>query len=192
MACGESAALQSAKSGSRTDTLTTIHPTQVCVGFFYWKALPLRIKVRSYTLGNSNFNMKKTLKTLRYVDWTLGIGTVVAGVLLGNKLVLAAGLLGLLVAWFNPAQRLKHAIEKRIVRKGSGKVDHTELAAHDDALYEAPALSEAQSTEAPANEKPDYSANPSIGKVFLHSSPHNQVKLTSLSFSYEGKPRDWA
>lgn len=136
--------------------------------------------------------MKKTLKTLRYVDWTLGIGTVIAGVLLGNKLVLVAGLLGLLVAWFNPAQRLKHAIEKRMVRKGSGKVDHTALTTHDDALYEAPALSDAQSGEVLADEKPNYSANPTTGKVFLHSSPHNLVKLTSLSFSYEGKPRDWA
>lgn len=136
--------------------------------------------------------MKKTLKTLKYVDWILGIGTILAGIVMGSKLIVGAGLLGLLVAWYNPAERVKQAIEKRMVRKGSSNVDHTAAAKADDALYEGTEPAAVADVASPTAETPNYSANPTTGKVYLHSSPHNLVKLTSLSFSHEGKTRDWA
>ena len=127
--------------------------------------------------------MKKTLKILNYVDWALGVGTLVAGLLWSNWLVVAAGVLGLVFAWYKPAERIKARLEKRLLRKKAAQ-DHTDLALAEDAFYEQVLGKPEEADTRDADERPDFSRTfTSYAGVYLRRSRHNRLTREGLNLA---------
>lgn len=132
--------------------------------------------------------MEKTLKLLAAMDWVLSGGTLAVGLYLQNWFIVGAGCLGLLVAWYAPAARLKKYLAKRFLRKTPGVKNDSGAVAKDDQFYEA-ALAPAAQPAAPAASS--FSQPLRAGKVFLHSSPHNRLKGPHLQLETPDTPSGW-
>lgn len=133
--------------------------------------------------------MEKTLKLLSAFDWILSAGTLAVGLYLQNWLIVGAGCLGLLVAWYGPAARLKAYLAKRFLRKTGAVKNDSGAVAQDDAFYEQ-ALATDAPTVAPA--PTDYSRPMSGGRVFLHGSAFNQLKAPHLRLEHSEHSGNWA
>jgi hypothetical protein len=137
--------------------------------------------------------MKTTFKAFRSLDWALAIGTLAVGAYLKEPFVAGAGAIALLLAWYNPAERVKSWLQRRFLRKTAVRSDSSGVSA-DDAFYDAIAPDPAQAPlpatlpEAPRN----YSGNLKPGQLYLHSSPHNALQVSYLRFSADDAHRPWA
>lgn len=135
--------------------------------------------------------MPTYLKRLSYFDWFLSVGTVLVGLYLWDPLVLAAGGLGMLMAWYGPAARVKAYLEKRFLRKTPKHTDTGAVAA-EDAFYDAERATQALPDAPVAGERPDFRRGLASGPLYLHSSPHNQLKVHYLRLSPGDRASHWA
>jgi len=116
--------------------------------------------------------MQKALKSLRPLDWTLAIGTLGVGAYLQDPLIASAGALGLLLAWYAPAERIRRTLERRLVRKTAKSPSHTSDVSSDDAFYG----DVAPVAVAVEPKKPNFSNGLRAGQLYLHSSHHNLLR----------------
>jgi hypothetical protein len=137
--------------------------------------------------------MKTTFKALRSLDWTLAVGTLAVGAYLQEPLIAGAGALGLLVAWYNPAERVKGALQKRFIRKTAVRSDSGTVST-DDTFYAADAPEPGDSAAGPETllTPRSYSDPMKAGQLYLNSSPHNALRVDYLRFSVDDTPRPWA
>lgn len=61
--------------------------------------------------------MNTILRYLNKLDWILSGGTLLVGLYLLDWLIILAGLVGLVAAWYKPAERLKNRMQARMLRK---------------------------------------------------------------------------
>lgn len=130
--------------------------------------------------------MDKLIRIFSTLDWVVGGITVLVGLYLLNGWVIASGALGLLAAYYKPAQRIKTAMEKKLLRK-KAKVDDSTADLHEDAFY-AHMLSGDEVAEHAAPEatmvahapRTYHDALPGYGVVYLSPNKHNQLKQTHL------------
>lgn len=114
--------------------------------------------------------MEKLIKYLSALDWFLGIGTILYGLIVGPLYIALFGALGLCVAWYKPAPRIKKYLESRVLAKApSTKDTHAVL---DAEKFYAEML-EGSATAAALPAKKNYSANVTFGPMFLGGSRHN-------------------
>ncbi len=78
--------------------------------------------------------MTKVLRFFNYFDWFVACGTLLVGLYLLNGWVIASGLLGLALAWYKPAERIKKRLEKTLLRKPA-KVEDSAHTQGEDAFY---------------------------------------------------------
>jgi len=79
--------------------------------------------------------MDKLIRLLGTLDWLVAIGTLLVGLYLKNGWVIASGLLGLGLAWYQPARRIKAVLEKKFLRKMKPGELATAQVQHDEAFY---------------------------------------------------------
>lgn len=132
--------------------------------------------------------MEKILKVLKSVDWLLAIGTVVVGLVLAKPIVVAAGALGVAVAWYSPAERIKRRLEKKFLRKSPAAPTVT----LDEAIYEQTSTEEGEPQSESNPQSVSYSASLVTGGVYLHSSPHNLLKPQHLALQAGARREGWA
>ena len=137
--------------------------------------------------------MEKALKYLSLTDWLLSIGTLVVGAYLQNLYIIGAGVFGLLMAWYSPAKRIKAAMSKKFLRKTpQTRTDEVHVAA-DDAFYEKtdqkePALA---ANFAPVSVGQSYAMPLGQGSIYLHVSPHNELRAAHLKLSAQPGSYSW-
>lgn len=145
-----------------------------------------RLAVQRIKARPTRQTMEKTLKFLSAFDWALSSGTLVVGLYLQNWLIVGAGCLGLLVAWYGPAARLKAYLATRFLRKTVAVKNDSSAVAQDDTFY-----AQALPAEAPVAAA-DYSRPLPAGRVFLHSSPFNRLKPPHLQLEQRSDLGGWA
>jgi len=59
----------------------------------------------------------KHMNTLRFLDYGLAIGSLAYGLYAQSLLFLAGGSIGLVLAWVNPAKRIRNLLFTRIRRR---------------------------------------------------------------------------
>lgn len=79
--------------------------------------------------------MDKLIRLLGTLDWLVAIGTLLVGLYLKNGWVVASGVLGLGLAWYQPARRVKAVLEKKFLRKMKPGELATAQVQHDEAFY---------------------------------------------------------
>lgn len=131
--------------------------------------------------------MKKLLRALNVFDWILGFGFIGAAFWLSDWRYAAAGVIGLLVAYFKPAKRFQAYVESRVVQRRNPTKHNTDQVAQEEAFYEA-ALNLADATETPAAKR-TY-ADPAVPYrgTFLSRSKHNRMTPESLE-QYHPNPK---
>lgn len=142
--------------------------------------------------------MKQTLKALKYVDWILAIATVAYGAYAQDPLIAGVGALGLAMAWYSPAERVKRAMEKRFLRKAAPAPSAAADVAAEDAMYQQ--VTEAADAAAPeldaapaAAQKPShFGGSLAAGQLYLHSSKHNLLRPVSFQFQAGQVKSPWA
>jgi len=137
--------------------------------------------------------MNKLLKILNKLDWVVGAGTVLVGLYLLNGWVVASGVLGLLVAWYKPAERIKKKLEAKFLRKKTVASDVHKVQAEDE-FYAQMGVTEPELSQpkAPVTAV-SYSNSLSSGPVLISSSRHNQLKVDHLNLAgAEAPSRHWA
>lgn len=134
--------------------------------------------------------MSKLLKNISAIDWILSIGTILVGIYMQSSMLIAGGTLGLGIAWYNPAARLKAHLGKKFLRKTAARSDASSVA-KDDQFYAEPALQAPAEPEAPPA-VPDFSRGLTAGALYLHSSPHNQISVTYLQLAQGHRQDGWA
>ncbi len=146
----------------------------------------------------TNTSMTKVLRFFNYFDWVVAVGTLVVGLVLMNGWVIASGLLGLALAWYKPAERIKKRMEKSFLRKPA-KVEDSAHTQGEDAFYanvlgtaQPAALEDAPSAAATAPATPvGFAFGPrGYGAVRLSVSKHNQLRPEHLELGTMGtEPR---
>lgn len=126
--------------------------------------------------------MDSIIKHLSTLDWILASATLVFGLATGNPWVIAAGLLGLVGAWYGPAARIKKYIARRMLTK-SAKPNTTADALAAETFYAQ--MLHGADTERPvashAPEQPGFGAVMPAGRLMLGGSRHNQLKAPHLN-----------
>lgn len=79
--------------------------------------------------------MEKIIRLLGIVDWLVAIGSIAVGLYLKNGWVIGSGVLGLGIAYLQPAVWMKKKMEKWLVRKAKPGEVSTALVQHDEAFY---------------------------------------------------------
>lgn len=67
--------------------------------------------------------MAKVFKYIRYLDLVTALGAVAWGIYQHNAWWLAGGLVGLVVAWLGPAERVNNLVRSRVTRRASFPLD---------------------------------------------------------------------
>jgi hypothetical protein len=125
--------------------------------------------------------LPKTLKLLGYLDWVLGLGTIAWGLYFQSPLIAASGVLGLAVAYFKPAERIKARMEKRMLRKKTKPHDTASVLAEEAFYAKALGRTDGPGIESVAPAAPVVvrgSLPPSV--AFISANPHNMVKPSHL------------
>lgn len=138
--------------------------------------------------------MNKLLKILNKLDWAVGGGTLLVGLYLLNGWIVASGVLGLLVAWYKPAERVKKKLEAKFLRKKTVTSDVHKVQAEDE-FYAQMGVTEPepQSQPLPPANAVSYSNALSSGPVLISSSRHNQLKPDHLNLAAsQATSRRWA
>ena len=134
--------------------------------------------------------MNKLLNALSKLDWVLALGTLAYGAYHRDWLILSAGVLGVAVAWYRPADKVKVALEKYFLAKKRPKDDSAKLL-QEEAFY-AEALQETQSDLAAISEPEGPPSAPSAdfrralggyASVRLNPSRHNQLSPAAFDIS---------
>lgn len=131
--------------------------------------------------------MDKLLRIFTAFDWVLGSGSLLLGLYLSNYWLVAGGVLGLLAAYYKPAQRIKTRLEKKLLAGRKRTTDDSGQVLAQDAFYaqvlgtgssedDAPSPAEAVSF-VPRN----YGGTvTSYGDVFLSGSKHNMARANHI------------
>ncbi len=137
--------------------------------------------------------MDKFLKIFNKLDWAMGGGTVVVGMYLQNWWLVAGGGVGLLAAWYKPAERIKRKLESKFLRKKTVTSDAQKVQAEDE-FYAQMGVAEAPlSTAEPVSETVSYTRSMRSGPVHLSISRHNVLKPEHFNLeTTQGGPRPWA
>lgn len=123
--------------------------------------------------------LPKMLKLLNKVDWILGFGVIAAGIYLEDWRVLASGFLGLAVAYYKPADRIKARLEAKLLRKTESKnASVTALVAEDTPPVEE--LSALESSTTPTKHA-SFKEEMQGGQILLGGSRHNVLKPSHLN-----------
>lgn len=139
--------------------------------------------------------MQKSLKALKFFDWFLAAGTVVVGLYLQSSLLVAAGLLSVAIAWYNPAERIKKLLEKKFLRKAPTPSDTGKVQADDQFYAEVlqPQTSQDASPALAQNAPPNFGRPlAKNGPLYLHSSQHNVLRPQHLTFVAGQNGKTWA
>lgn len=122
--------------------------------------------------------MNTLLRYLNKLDWILSGATVLAGLYLLDWLIVLAGVVGLVAAWYKPAERLKNRLQKRVLRKRGAPAGPTDQDLGED-LY--------HSTEpaVPASNEPARSFRDGYApvQVRLSTSRHNLLKAEHFNLA---------
>ena len=135
--------------------------------------------------------MDKFIRFLGTLDWFVAIGTVIVGLYLKNWWIVASGVLGLAVAYYQPAMRVKGLLEKKFLRKMKPGELATTQVQHDEAFYAQVlgAESVAEPTVAVSAPRPPRTyASPSLPYrgTFVGRRKHNMLKVEHFNM-YTGK-----
>lgn len=134
--------------------------------------------------------MKPLIRYLNRLDLVLSLGSLGWGLWFQNYWALAGGVLGLLMTWYNPAEKLQAKLQAKFLRKGPPPSDASALLAED--LFYRPTGDATDSDAAPAEvpapsaSLPTYSLGPLPPSVYLNPSKHNWMTAPSL----QGRPSD--
>ena len=136
--------------------------------------------------------MNKLISYLSALDWLVSGCTLALGLYQQNVLLIGVGVLGLLLAWFKPAARVKAYLEKRFLRKKAVHSD-TQAVLAEDAFY-AQVLDDGALDPAPAvSDTPaNFSANLPAGALRFSGHRHNLVQARHLNLAPLPAARDWA
>ena len=141
--------------------------------------------------------MERNFKLLVKLDWTLAICTIIVGLYLLDWLVLGAGVLGLGVAWYGPAARMKVKLEGHFLKRRAVRDDTVEVTAQD-AFYAGVLGNPDPSVSVDAVQEPgiaqpaDFSrAVAPYGPMRLGVSRHNQLKPASFNLARGSSTPPW-
>lgn len=136
--------------------------------------------------------MNKLLKIFNKLDWVMGFGALVVGLYLGNWWVVASGVLGLLAAWYKPAERIKKKLESKFLRKKAVTSDVQKVQAEDE-FYAQMGVAELEVMSPPVPTAVSYSNSLRSGPVLISTNRHNQLKPGHLNLATsQTGPRPWA
>lgn len=136
--------------------------------------------------------MNKLLKIFNKLDWVMGIGALVVGLYLGNWWVVASGVLGLLAAWYKPAERIKKKLESKFLRKKAVTSDVQKVQAEDE-FYAQMGVAELEVMSPPVPTAVSYSNSLRSGPVLISTNRHNHLKPGHLNLATpQTGPRPWA
>lgn len=134
--------------------------------------------------------MDKVLQFLNKLDWVLAAATVVAGIYLQNWWLVSGGLIGFIVAWYKPAEKLQAKVKQRILRK---KAANAPVDANlGEAIYQEMASSAVSPIEAPPPRT--YRDGYPPLNIRVSSSKHNRLRaehfnLAEAPLSYQNSMR---
>jgi len=130
------------------------------------------------------------LHHLNRFDWIAATVTLIVGLALLNPWVITAGVVGLVAAWYKPAERIKKYLEDKMLRRRQGATGPTDADLGED-LYAQVSQVLAQ---APA-EQPVRTYRDAFGTVTLrvHPSRHNWLKVENFNLAgpSSGKAPTW-
>lgn len=134
--------------------------------------------------------MDNLLKFFNKVDWLLAIACFIFGIYTQNPWFLLAGSVSVVTAWYKPAERIKAALEKKLLRKKKPGSDNHVIEAEDEFYARHEPATSADSLKSNASTL-NYS-NTAIrpGPVFLHSSKHNMLKRSGVGVNRRNSPDD--
>lgn len=137
--------------------------------------------------------MNNLIKYFSALDWFLSGVTVALGIYQQNPYVIAGGLLGLALAWYGPAARIKAKLEKKFLRKKEKPSDTGAVLAEDafyaQVLQTAPvAVKLVDTPSIPLN----FSGNLAPGTLYLSANRHNAVQPRHLNLLDPLAKRAWA
>lgn len=115
--------------------------------------------------------MEKLFKFLFALDWWVAGGTLAYGAYAQDGWIIGAGMLGVGLAWYKPAQKIKALLEKKLLAKKKVK-DESEVLKAEEAFYAA-----ALPATAPVQAPRTYKASSLVyGLTYLSGNKHNQLK----------------
>jgi hypothetical protein len=135
--------------------------------------------------------MDKFIRFLSTLDWFVAVGTTIVGLYLKNWWIVASGVLGLAIAYYQPAMRVKGLVEKKFLRKMKPGELATTQVQHDEAFY-AQVLGAKQVAEAPIADTPPRPprtyASPALpySGTFVGRRKHNMLKAEHFNM-YTGR-----
>lgn len=128
--------------------------------------------------------MDKLIRLLGTLDWVVAVGTLLVGLYLKNGWIVASGLLGLGLAWYQPARRVKAVLEKKFLRKMKPGELATAQVQHDEAFYaqvlgaeESPAIAAPGGAAQPEHPPRTYASAPRpYRSMHIGRRKHNQLR----------------
>lgn len=134
--------------------------------------------------------MDKTLKFFGALDWLVSGTCLILAVYLKNPWLAASGVLGLVLAYLQPAKKIQAVVAAKFGRKRGASTEGAVASAQDEAFYaealgrNVPDLDAAPDLPAPA---PRSYASPMLGysRTLLSGNKHNQLKRAHLNLLVE-------
>lgn len=122
------------------------------------------------------------MKLLNKVDWVGSGASLAWGIYAKDPWFIGGGLVGFVVAWYQPANKLAELLKKRMVRK-KAVADDSATVLKEDAFY-AEMLGQQPDAEPPkASKAPDFSGELRIASVSISGSRHNALKPSHLNLA---------
>lgn len=140
-------------------------------------------------------NINKTLSFLNRLDWFVAGVTLAVGFYLQNYWVIGSGALGMVAAWYRPADRIKAALEKKFFRKKAG-VSDAQKAQAEDAFYADVLGKPAAQPDIPQPSslpsRGDFTEALTAGQFRLNLGRHSVVRYEHLNLAPASAHRTWA
>jgi len=123
--------------------------------------------------------MDKFLTYLNKLDWALAIASFGLAYYFDQPWLYAASAIGLFMAWYKPANRIKAKVDSKFVQKAAAPTDADKLAA-DEAFYE-----EFSSAEDAYRKETRFNFTPALPKLpyVFSSNKHNQIRWQHLDLT---------
>ena len=150
--------------------------------------------------------MNKFLQYLSKLDWAVAFGTLGYGLFRLDALLIFLGAMGLCLAWYRPADRIKAKLERYFLAKRRPKDDSARLQEQEDFYTQAlrdssaeeplPGADEAANvgSDAPDTHTPKFSSFSGgfsgYASVQLSRNRHNQLTSKALNIA-RSAPVDW-
>lgn len=123
--------------------------------------------------------MNKLLTYLNKLDWALSFVSFGLAYYFNQPWLYVASAIGLFMAWYKPANRIKAKIDAKLIRKTTAPSDADKLAA-DEAFYK-----EFSSPEDVFREEARFDRSPALPKLpyFFSGNKHNQIHWQHLDLT---------